>query len=804
MTTPQDVKDKAAPLLAPISAAQPGGDNASYDPEYEVLRLEVTKLDSLTGGAVDWDKVVADSGAILTGKSKDYLVACYHAYALYETQKLPGLAVGLALLEGLFETYWETGFPPVKRARGRGNALGWLMGRLEIALPTLPVTPADRPALDVVIAGFRALAGIARDKLEDNAPPTQAVSTALERINLKIPKAAAPAPAPAPPPPAAAAEPATAEPMAAPPAAEAPAAEAPAAAPPAAVPPAAAAPAAAAPAAAPPAAAPASPAPAPAPAAPPKKDALAEAQEAAKAWLEPLSPVPHGIEARYEPDFEAIRVEVTKLDSPSGDASVKWDEVARNADSLLKTKSKDLLVASYLAYARLQTQGIESLGVGLAIVTGLLEGFPEVWPSRPRGRGNALTWLTEQLERQLGTLKLEPKHRDAVEGLQKIVRAFGLAAREKLEDNAPSLRPLEDRVQRMLLAIPKPEPPKPAPAPTPAPTPAATPAPTPAAAPVAAAPAAAAPVAPMPAAAAAAGSPEEVGKYLLETGRALVKAANLLRQAQPTNPAAYRLMRTGVWLHLDQAPPAAAGNKTQIPALPAPRRQQLALMEQNAKWAPLLEETESALMQFRFALDLQRLSAMALQRLGDAYEPARQALLGEVATLLRRMPGLPDLLAADGTPLCDEQTRAWIGSDVAAAKGGSGGGGSSDDPGEPFPEVAALLRAGKTPEALKLAKTAIDGTPSPRLRFVRRLALAQACLETGQAKLARSLFAALDREMTERNLVEWEPALAAGCLEGLVRAIRAAAQKGSQYAAADAAFERLCHVDPTAAAALAG
>ena len=30
------------------------------------------------------------------------------------------------------------------------------------------------------------------------------------------------------------------------------------------------------------------------------------------------------------------------------------------------------------------------------------------------------------------------------------------------------------------------------------------------------------------------------------------------------------------------------------------------------------------------------------------------------------------------------------------------------------------------------------------------------------------------------------------CLEGLVRAIRAAAQKGSPYAAADAAFERLC------------
>jgi type VI secretion system protein VasJ len=525
---------------------------------------------------------------------------------------------------------------------------------------------------------------------------------------------------------------------------------------------------------------------------------LAEAQEAAKAWLIPLSPVPHGNDSRYEAEFEVIRVEVSKLDSPSGDTSVKWEDVARSADSLLKTKSKDLLVASYLTYARLQVHGLPSLGVGLCVITGLLEGFADVWPSRPRGRGNALTWLTEQLERQLGTLKLEPKQRDTVEGLQKIVRAFGLVVREKLEDNAPSLRPLEERVQRMLMAIPKPEAPKPE-APKPAATPAPAATPTSAAAPP---PAAAAP--PMPAATADVGSAEEVGKYLLETGRAMVKAANLLRRAQPASPAAYRLMRTGVWLHLDQAPPAAAGNKTQIPGLPPPRRQQLALMETNAKWDALLEETESGLMQFRFALDLQRLSSMALQRLGEAYEPARQVLLGEVATLLRRMPSLPDLSAADGTPLADEQTRAWIASDVAAGAGGGGGGGRSDDAGEPFPKVATLLKAGKAPEALKLAKDAIDGTASPRLRVVRRLALAQACLEAGQAKLARSLYAALDRELTERGLMEWEPGLAATCLEGLVRAIRAAAQKGSQYAAADAAFERLCHVDPSAAAQLAG
>src|SRR5690606_20759697 len=105
MTTPQDVHARAAALLAPISEGKPGGDNASYDPEYDALRSEVGKLDSPTGGAVDWEVVAQQAHEILTSKSKDILVASYYAYALLETQKLPGLAVGVAVLEGLLEQY---------------------------------------------------------------------------------------------------------------------------------------------------------------------------------------------------------------------------------------------------------------------------------------------------------------------------------------------------------------------------------------------------------------------------------------------------------------------------------------------------------------------------------------------------------------------------------------------------------------------------------------------------------------------------------------------------------------------------
>ncbi|MEX1366913.1 MAG: type VI secretion system domain-containing protein, partial [Nannocystaceae bacterium] len=299
------------------------------------------------------------------------------------------------------------------------------------------------------------------------------------------------------------------------------------------------------------------------------------------------------------------------------------------------------------------------------------------------------------------------------------------------------------------------------------------------------------------------GSAEEVGKYLQETGRARVKAANLLRRAQLSSPTAYRLLRSGLWLHLDRAPPAGAGGKTQIPALPAQRRTQFGLMSSNAKWADLLEETESALAQFRFSLDLQRMSAEALQQLGAEYEPARQALLGEVSALLRRMPELPELNAGDGSPLADDQTREWIASDIAAAAGGggsAGGAGPSDDPGEAFGKIGSMMKSGKGGEAMKAAKAAIDDTGSLRLRFIRRLALAQGCFEGGEPKLARSMFVALDHELSERGLDQWEPRLASQCLEGLLKSSRAAAQKGAATPGVDEALQRLSLIDPVAAA----
>lgn len=798
MSTPDAIASRAATLLAPIAGPEPGGQNATYDPRYEAIRTELAKLDAPTGGEVEWKQVSRGCQELLSGTTKDFLLASQLALALLQLERWAGLAVGLATVDGMLENFWEVGFPPVARMRARGNALDWLVARLEIALPGVGVRPDEVAAFDATASIWARMAGRARERLGEFTPGMGGVTEAIDRLRLNIPpelRAAAATSSAAEAPAAASPEPSEAPAAAAPPPAE----PSPAAAPASAAPSPAAAPVAAAPtAAAPPAAAPTPP---PAPA-----DPLAEFTAKAEAWLAPIpGPNPAGAEARYEPGFEVARLEIAKLESVT-DNVVQWKLVHEHASAILRDKSKDLLMATYLAFAKLKQSGLGEFVVGLAVVGGLLERYWDgLFPERLRGRANAMAWLVDQLDKALGEVKLASKDRPDVLALQAIVSRVATLARERMASDGPSFGPVNERIQRMLLAVPeeKPAPPPPpppasAPAAQPQSAPAAAPAPTPTPTPSAA---------PTVTSVAAPANAEAVVTYLQETGRNLVSAANQLREAALTNPAAYRLMRVGLYLHLDRSPPSEAGGKTQIPALMPAKRTQLATLEANGKWEALIAESEGALPTARFCLDLHRYTHRALERLGDAYVAARQAVIAELAAVLSRMPDAPDLSARDGTPLCDGDTKTWIAQIVLAGSGAPAGGGG-DSPGaaddqKVFAEVRGLLTANKAADAMRIGQACVDTSTTERQRFVRRLSLASALLEAGQAMLARGLFAALERELRERQLYAWEPELAARCLEGFVRAIRAAAKAGARYEQADLVYERLCLVDPTAAARLA-
>jgi type VI secretion system protein VasJ len=67
--------------------------------------------------------------------------------------------------------------------------------------------------------------------------------------------------------------------------------------------------------------------------------------------------------------------------------------------------------------------------------------------------------------------------------------------------------------------------------------------------------------------------------------------------------------------------------------------------------------------------------------------------------------------------------------------------------------------------------------------------------------IARSIYEELDRELTAHGLDDWEPALAAQCLKGLVASTRALAKdpRGAANEQLLRQYQRLCRLDPAAA-----
>jgi type VI secretion system protein VasJ len=172
----------------PVPGTSPAGQDARYDDDYARLQAEIDKLNSVTHvGEVDWKKVVDMAAAILEGKSKDLLVACYMSVGLMQIQDLPGLITGTKVLHDLVATFWDTCYPPKKRLRGRMNTLSWWQEKTLAwvkARPTDPPVPAE--TREAVISNVKQLDQSLGELLPD-LPPMRDLMAALDRLPVEQP-----------------------------------------------------------------------------------------------------------------------------------------------------------------------------------------------------------------------------------------------------------------------------------------------------------------------------------------------------------------------------------------------------------------------------------------------------------------------------------------------------------------------------------------------------------------------------------------------------------------------------------------
>lgn len=488
---------------------------------------------------------------------------------------------------------------------------------------------------------------------------------------------------------------------------------------------------------------------------------------------------PAGINIRYEPDFADLQAKVAKMDT-DGPLAVNWKEVAADACNLLATRSKDLLISAWATIALAREESWGGLAIGLQITEGMIATYwPDLEPpaKRERARVQMLEWIASRTAALFE--EVEPAEKDwtavrtanaSLENIESMLSEKLTKETAALGDLARLLRERSRAIEREIAARAEAEKAKAAAAAKAAedaaaraaaeaaakerqqadpgyqPAPATQTSSQPHGAPMAG-PA-------VPSVAAPAG-PADIDPAINHLQAGMQTVAFAIQAAAPTDPRGYVLLRAAVWLPIRGAPVHTNGT-TLIPAPPTEALTAIASMQAAGNHKAALDAIEQRFVIAPFWLDGQRLAVECLKAMGDAYEPARLAVLGETAAILRRLPSLLDFRFRDESPFASPQTREWIQSDVASGAGA----GAEADPNAAIAAAARQQLGSGGPKAALAVFAAAGETLTGRPRFRWLLAQAAFCLDVNLALLALALLDSLEAETVRMNLETWEPDLA--------------------------------------------
>ena len=475
--------------------------------------------------------------------------------------------------------------------------------------------------------------------------------------------------------------------------------------------------------------------------------------ELADLGKQPIRPDrPAGDDVRYDPLYEELVAEVDKFSSPSASGAVDWDKVVKLSSDILSRKSKDLLVASYLAIALIQTKKFEGVEIGSRIYRDLIEGhWDALFPSKARMRGRvaAIERWAEKAESVLEQLPKGPFAEERINALNENLQKVDQLLSEVLEE-APSIRPLLDFAGSLEAIAPPPEP-KPASSTARPPegslgTLGAGPS-----------------VSRVEEGPVEITSPETAFPVLEKALGDISRVAGYYLEESLPNPAAYRLARVAAWSAVESVPPSEGG-RTNLP--PPYAADSLRGLLGEGQDEALVRGAERNLAENIFWLDLNFWTSGALVRMGEGYEAAAEAVRRETALLLRRLPGLEDLKFSDGTPLAADDTREWL-KGLSAGTGGAaeGSAGAAADPtAKGLRQARELIAEGRTAEAVRRMQQGMRDVGSRKEAFHWRIALCRLLVETPEARHALPHIEQILKEIDLFRIEEYDPELA---LKGL-------------------------------------
>jgi type VI secretion system protein VasJ len=419
------------------------------------------------------------------------------------------------------------------------------------------------------------------------------------------------------------------------------------------------------------------------------------------------------------------------------------------AVKILKEKAKDIRVLSFLAYTAVRKDNWEALAdVFDGFVQLGMKNFDALQPDRERAKELAFKWLSE--DRFTGALADKKPAEADYPQIARLLDALG-KLKPVLEKKFPQAPPFPSELQRNAGAWEKACKPKPV---------------------------AAGGMAPGQAGSAAAADPMETPK---QAGGIARKAALFLIEKEPQRPMGYRLMRSLRWDILEKAPPAEGG-KTQLPGPAAQQRAYFnGLPPAQQDWKTVLEKGEAAFAAAsnHLWLDLQRIIVAACEKLGGPYSAVKSAVLFETAYFVKRLPEIVPLSFSDGSPFCDEATKAWLSGEVrisfsADSAAAAIPAASFDSYDKETKKVNELVAAEKIEEAIDMVQSGIRTAKCERDSFRRSMLVGTLLLKAKQAEIAVSVLEMLDQKAGIYSLDKWDPDLAVEAWILLVQAYRAA------------------------------
>ncbi len=507
-----------------------------------------------------------------------------------------------------------------------------------------------------------------------------------------------------------------------------------------------------------------------------------EISEFVQSYLEPVpGDSPAGNDAGSEEEYFKLSMEIPKT-QPDYKKCIEFSEI------ILKEKSKDIKVASWLCFALFRTEKIKGLKEGLSILYNLLNKFGNnLFPANPLHRSKAIQFINTS--RFFKLVEKEDINRsnaadiiDAEKSLTQIIKEC-----ERLfPDNIPVLKSLKETLDdlaekgKSLIAPPKKEEPakeiieeekteskieiapsgkieesqklQPALGPTSASIKEIKPANE----------------------KDAISQLRQILTFFYETQQDGVKKEKI-----PENYFVFGLGRQLQWSKIIKPPEIE--KVTQIETPNQVIRTKIKEWFSGGNWDALIPRIELSFLkansEFPYWLDAQRFVVKALEQKGGIYNQAAEDIKIHLARLLQRIPDLPHLIFKDKqTPFADDETVKWINEEVKPSLSGGKGTESIILPpiiGEEYDTINKEyeIACSELPENFEKNYAAmqqgINSDTRKKGKFLRKLNLANYCLQAKKLELAEVNLNELRALIEEYKIAEWETALCTAVWQSL-------------------------------------